>query len=216
MSTPNWAQHERKAIADEFALVGPDAPTLCGDWTTRDLAAHLIVRETRPDAAVGIVVKRLAGWGERVQDGVAKRPWPKLIEQVRNGPPLLSAFSLPGVDRAANTAEYFVHHEDVRRAGRDWDGNTRTLDPMFSETLWTMLNSRGALLFRRAPVGVLLKRSDGRGGQVSVHPGSDRVTIVGPAQEILLYAFGRKDHAHVRIDGSPKALDTFTSADLSL
>jgi hypothetical protein len=79
-----------------------------------------------------------------------------------------------------------------------------------------MLNSRGALLFRRSPVGVLLKRSDGRGGQISVHPGSKRVTLVGPAQEIVLYAFGRKDQALVRIDGTPEVVDAFARADLSL
>ena len=48
---PSPARAERAALCDLFLEVGPDAPTLCGAWTTRDLAAHLVVRERRPDAA---------------------------------------------------------------------------------------------------------------------------------------------------------------------
>ena len=40
------------ALCDLFEEVGPDAPTLCGDWTTRDLAAHLVMRERRPDDVI--------------------------------------------------------------------------------------------------------------------------------------------------------------------
>ena len=43
-----YAFAERLALADLMAEVGPDAPTLCGGWTTRDLAAHLLLRERRP------------------------------------------------------------------------------------------------------------------------------------------------------------------------
>lgn len=216
MGKSNWAQHERKELADLFDVVGPDAPTLCGDWTTRDLAAHLVVRESRPDAALGIVFKPLAGWGTRVQNGVAEHNWPELVEQVRNGPPTLSAFSFPGVDRAMNTTEYYVHLEDVRRAQPDWDGTARSLDPMFSEEIWTMLRGRGSMLFRHAPVGVLLKRTNGRGGQTLVHPGRERVTISGPAQELLLYSFGRRDQALVSIEGSEEAIASLTATNLAV
>ena len=47
------ASRERAALVTTMRAVGPDAPTLCGDWTTRDLAAHLVLRERRPDAAPG-------------------------------------------------------------------------------------------------------------------------------------------------------------------
>lgn len=216
MGKPNWAQQERKELADLFEVVGPDAPTLCGDWTTRDLAAHLVARESRPDAALGIVFKPLASWGTRVQNGIAEQNWPELVDEVRNGPPTLSAFSLPGADRAMNTTEYYVHHEDVRRAQPDWNGTARALDPMFSEEIWTMLRGRGSLLFRRAPVGVLLKRTNGRGGQTLVHPGRERVTIAGPAQELLLYSFGRRDQALVSIKGSEEALARLSATNLSV
>ena len=61
------ARRERDALCDLFVELGPDQPTLCGDWTTRDLAAHLVVRERRPDAAIGIVISKAAGYTDKVQ-----------------------------------------------------------------------------------------------------------------------------------------------------
>ena len=112
----NPAQSERHALCNLFLEVGPDAPTLCEDWTTRDLAAHIIVRESRPDAAGGILIKPLAAYGEKVRKGVAQRDWKSLVEAIRNGPPRLSPMRLTFLDRLTNTVEFFVHLEDVRRA----------------------------------------------------------------------------------------------------
>ena len=61
------AQHERAALVETLRSVGPDAPTLCGGWTTRDLTAHLVLREYRLDAAPGITVPALAGYTTKVQ-----------------------------------------------------------------------------------------------------------------------------------------------------
>jgi uncharacterized protein (TIGR03083 family) len=49
-AAPTLARAERAALCDLFDEVGPDAPTLCAGWTTRDLAAHLVIRERRADA----------------------------------------------------------------------------------------------------------------------------------------------------------------------
>ena len=35
------ARDERSALVASLRDAGPDAPTLCAGWTTRDLAAHL-------------------------------------------------------------------------------------------------------------------------------------------------------------------------------
>ncbi len=98
---------------------GPDAPTLCGDWTTRDLAAHLVLRERRPDAAAGILISQLAGYTARKQKELTERTeWPDLLELVASGPPLYSPLKL--LDPLVNTTEMFIHHEDVRRAASGW------------------------------------------------------------------------------------------------
>ncbi len=59
---------ERAALCDTLDKYGPDAPTLCVGWTTLDLAAHLVAREARSDAALGLVVPPLAGHLQNVMD----------------------------------------------------------------------------------------------------------------------------------------------------
>ena len=119
------AQRERAALVDTMRTVGPDAPTLCGDWTTRDLAAHLVVRERRLDATAGVAVPFLAGYTAKVQRQVTQSTdWDVLLDKIASGPPLYSPFKI--LDPVANMGEMFIHHEDVRRAQADWE--PRSLD----------------------------------------------------------------------------------------
>src|SRR5262245_52492959 len=116
-----YAQEERAALAALLEKTGPDGCTLCEGWQTRDLAAHLVLRERRPDAAAGVMGGPLAGYTARVQRQYLSRySYPELVGLFRSGPPPLSLFAIPGADEAANPVEYFVHHEDVRRAGEEW------------------------------------------------------------------------------------------------
>ena len=182
---------ERSALADLMAEVGPDAPTLCGTWTTRDLAAHLVVRATRPDAAAGIVLGPLASYTEKVMASVARRPWADLVAEVRTGPPRWSPQSLAALDRATNTIEYFVHHEDVRRAADTWE--PRVLDDAAVAALWAEAARASTYLLRRSPVSVVLAPTDGpaAGQQRVVKKGARPVTLVGPVAEIVLATYGR-------------------------
>jgi uncharacterized protein (TIGR03085 family) len=207
----SYARAERAALCDLFVEVGPDAPTLCEGWTARDLAAHLVVRERRPDASVGIVVRPLAGWTEKVQDGEARRPFPELVDKVRTGPPLYSFFRLPGVDELANTFEYVVHHEDVRRAVPGWE--PRDLDPAFRGNLWARLRKSGRMLFGSSGVGVVLRRTDAEGGPVEavLRAGSPAVTVSGDVVELVMHAFGRSE-AHVLIEGDDEVVDAYGRA----
>ncbi|HET6969240.1 MAG TPA: TIGR03085 family protein, partial [Ornithinibacter sp.] len=69
------ARAERLALCDTLLELGPEAPTLCDPWRTRDLAAHLVVRERRPDAAIGIWLPPLAGPAGRTQQHYAHGDW---------------------------------------------------------------------------------------------------------------------------------------------
>ena len=153
-----YSQDERLALAALLEETGPDAPTLCAGWQTRDLAAHVVVRERRPDAGLGMIGGPLAGYTARVQRQYLDRySYPELIAIFRSGPPRLSPFAIPGADETANTVEYFVHHEDVRRGPRA--GRERELPPGLSEALWKRLKS-SRLFLRGAPTGVALARAD--------------------------------------------------------
>ena len=201
MTRDNVAARIRRTLCDTLLSVGPDAPTACEGWTTRDLAGHLVVRETRPDAAAGILVKSAAAYGDRIRQRVAARDWNALVDQVRSGPPRLSPMRLPTVDDVTNTIEYFVHLEDVRRARPDWDVVAN--EPFVDDALFKALR-RGARLFaRKSPVGLVL-RTPGR-DDVVARSAEPRVVIRGPVGEIVLYLYGRT--ARVEFEGPTEAIE---------
>ena len=199
-----FARSERKALCDTFELVGPDAPTLCSPWMTRDLAAHLVVRERRPDVAAAIVLPVMKGRLEKVQNEYAAWNWPRLINEVRTGPPAWSPTSLGPVDEAINTAECFVHHEDVLRGVPDW--SARELPCDLESALWGLVVKVTRLQHARAKVGVVLVAPTF--GERQVHAKTDLGTVVitGPPAELLLYSFGRQRVAQVDVSGSPEAI----------
>ncbi|MFE0513474.1 TIGR03085 family metal-binding protein [Streptomyces sp. NPDC058964] len=202
MST--FAKRERLLLADLLETCGPEAPTLCEGWQTRDLAAHVVVRERRPDAAGGILIKPLASRLDRVMEEFAAKPYEELIQLIRTGPPRFSPFSLKQIDEASNTVEFYVHTEDVRRAQPDW--TPRELDPVFQDALWSRLERSARLVGRGAPTGVVLRRPD---GQTAVaHRGTPVVTVTGEPSELLLFTYGRQSAARVELDGDENAITT--------
>jgi len=206
------AQRERLLLADLLERSGPDAPTLCDGWTTRDLAAHVVVRERRGDAAAGLMIPRLADRLQRVRKEYAAKPYDELVRLIRTGPPRLSPFALKQLDEASNTVEFFVHSEDVRRAAPDW--TPRTIDPVFADALWSRLE-RGARLFgRRSPVGLVLRCPDGR--TTVAHKGTPVVTVTGEPAELTLFAFGRQSAAKVEAEGDEDAVAKAYGAKLGI
>lgn len=203
-----YAQSERRALSDLMLAEGPDAPTLCEGWTVRDLAAHLVLRERRPDAAPGIVIPPMRGYTARVQRQLRGRPWAALVEQVRAGPPAL----LRMVDEQMNSIEMFVHHEDVRRAQPGW--KPRTLDPGEERALWTRLVPMARLGRRGFPVAATLEAPGF--GRVVVRPGEPHVTVTGPPGELALFMSGRQRVARVEISGPPDAVSQLRAARLGV
>ncbi|MBM7170344.1 TIGR03085 family protein [Streptomyces sp. G44] len=196
------AKRERLLLADLLEAQGPEAPTLCEGWRTRDLAAHVVVRERRADAAGGLLIKQLAGRLERVQAEFAAKPYEELIQLIRTGPPRFSPFSLKQIDEASNAVEFYIHTEDVRRAQPDW--TPRALDPVFSDALWSSLERTARLVGRKAPVGLVLRRPDGQ--TVVAHKGAPVVTATGEPSELLLFAYGRQEAADVSLEGDKDAI----------
>jgi uncharacterized protein (TIGR03085 family) len=206
----SYASDERAALCALLDETGPDAPTLCEGWRTSDLAAHLVLRERRPDAAAGLMGGPLAGHTRRVNEALSRQtPFPHLVELIRTGPPPLSVYRLPGMDERLNMVEFFVHHEDVRRGADGWQ--PRELKDGLTDALWQRLQ-RSKLLFRRSPVGVELARDDltsdagQRQVRMTARVRTPVVTVTGHPAELMMWALGRTGAARVRLDGNADAV----------
>lgn len=206
------ARTERAALCDLALEVGPDAPTLSGTWTVKDLVVHLLVREGSP-AAVGIVVPPLSPLVDWESRRLARQDLDVLVERLRHGPPVYSLLAIPTVDRLANMLEFFVHHEDIRRAQEGWE--PRDLPAATQDTLWKVVRMAGRLLVRSAKVGVQIERSDTGERQVLKDSGS-RVVVRGLPSELVMFVYGRKAHARVELDGADADVAALTRADLGL
>jgi uncharacterized protein (TIGR03085 family) len=202
----SFARDERIALCDLLDETGPGAPTLCEGWRTLDLAAHLVLREHRPDAAAGVMGGPLASHTERVQRMlIARNPYRQLVDEIRGGPPRLSVFAIPGMDERLNMVEYFVHHEDVRRGADGWQ--PREIGEGLADALWQRLRA-ARLVFRKAPVGIELVRDDRPAGpghqqvRITAKARTPMVTVTGDPAELTLWALGRTTATRVRLDGS--------------
>lgn len=184
------AQRERQALASLLEQLGPNEPTLCAGWMTADLAAHLVIREHRLDAAIGIVFRPLAKWNAKVMAKSAPK-FARNIALLRSGAPVWSPFRW--FDTQINTLEMLIHHEDVRRAQPGWV--PRDLKAIDSQ-LWTLAKRMCSFSSRRTDKRVSLATPDGR-----TCGATSGVRVVGEPMELLLYLMGRKTAARVVISG---------------
>jgi uncharacterized protein (TIGR03085 family) len=204
------ARVERQQLCDAALEVGPDAPTLCGDWDVRALLAHLLVRERSPLGAAGIQVASLSPLTDRAMDRAAGRDFPDLVAAVRGA---RTPLALPLVDDVVNTLEFFVHHEDIRRAQPRW--SPRSLSRAEESALWTAIKVGGRALVRPAGVPVTIRRSDG-GATAALRGGAGPVVLTGLPSEIVLFLFGRKQTHGLSLTGPDDAIAALKDADLGL
>jgi uncharacterized protein (TIGR03085 family) len=205
----SWATHERTALVDALTELGPDAPTLCEGWTTKDMAAHVYVREHRPDAALGVLpLGPLSAYTERVMASTLRvHGYDEVLRRLRTPAPLVR---LTRAEEAINTVEFFVHTEDVRRPNKM---DARDMPEEFERKIWSRLSKQARMSFRRAKVRVRLEPTVG--APVEVGKG-ELVTVRGKPSEILLLAFNRTNDAKVDLDGNVAAVDALQSARLGL
>ena len=205
------ARRERLALADLAEQLGPDAPTLCGDWTTRELLAHLVVREGSPTGAPGIVLSPLSGLTDQAMDRVGDWDYADLVERVRR-PPRWSPASVPAYEGLANRIEFFIHHEDIRRATPGWE--PRELSTKDQDALWLPLKTVGRVLLRKASVPVALRRTD-TGSRTLPRRGKGGVEVAGLPSELVLFCYGR-EQAEVELIGNEESIATLKAADKGL
>jgi len=181
---------ERTELCDLLLELGPDAPTLCEGWTTSDLAAHLVLRE------------HFHRWSDAERAAEKAKGFPAMVARLRAGAPLIP-WRLPRIRNVFNGLEYFIHHEDVRRAnGRE----PRQPVPDLEALSWRMTGFSARRLARRIrPYGLELARPDGRRRR---YGSGDMATLTGPASEMVLYLSGRRTTARVTLEGDPAAVAT--------
>jgi uncharacterized protein (TIGR03085 family) len=200
---------ERAQLCDLLDELGPDSPTLLAPWTTRDIAAHLVLRERDYLAGPGLVLP--GPWGrmaERRRRALALRDFGWLVARLRSGPPP-GFFRIGWVRRVPNLNDFFVHHEDVRRAnGR----GPRTNGPAMDEALWHNVTLAPWFLARRLNGAGLELHWAGTARTVRARRGEPVARVAGAPGELLLYLFGRRSAAEVEMSGPDRAIEAVRRA----
>jgi uncharacterized protein (TIGR03085 family) len=195
---------ERRSLCDLFDELGPSVPTLLDGWTSHDLAAHLVLREHDVVAGPCLVLPGpFARFAERRRAGLAGRSdFAGLVARIRSGPPV-GFFRIRWVREMASLNEFFVHHEDVRRAN---GLGVRSLGPDMDAGLWRNVRRGGRFLSRRLRAcGLEVEWADG-GERATVRSGAPLARLSGPPGELLLYLFGRRVAAQVEVSGPSEAV----------
>ncbi|QPT53310.1 maleylpyruvate isomerase family mycothiol-dependent enzyme [Rothia kristinae] len=210
----------RAHLAEVLKAAGPDRPTLCEGWRTRDLLAHLLLRETRPDVAAGVALPPLAARTERLtrQLGDQLASPDEYADGLRRFTGARTPTRAIGrVDAGMNTIEYLVHREDVVRGQEEGRAELAALTPFRpdeQELIWGKLGGVGLISALRHPGGLRLVGTDadgepvfgervlrrpareslpGRAVQAVVRaPEEEPVTVTGQPLELLLHLFGRE------------------------
>jgi uncharacterized protein (TIGR03085 family) len=213
MAGPFFDAAERAQFADLLDDLGPGAPTLLAPWTTRDIAAHLVLREHDSLAGPGLLLPGAwSRFAERRQAALAGRDFTELVATFRSGPPP-GFFRLGWVRQLGSLNEFFVHHEDVRRAnGRA----PRANEPALDEALWRNVGRAPWYLARRLRGAGLELQWAGTGKTIRARRGVPAARIAGPPGELLLYLFGRQDAAQVEVSGPAAAVEAVRRAHFGL
>jgi uncharacterized protein (TIGR03085 family) len=103
----------------------------------------------------------------------------------------------------ANLNEFFVHHEDVRRANGLAE---RTLEHQLEIALWRNVRVGGRYLTRRLQHAGLVLEWEATGERVVARRGLPEARVTGTPGELLLYVFGRQRVARVAVSGPDAAL----------
>ena len=200
---------ERQKLADALVAAGPAAPTLCEGWTARDLAAHVVLRDRRPDAALGLILPPLARHLDEVTKGLLAEDFDALVAKVRAGA-AISPMRVTAIDNAVNTLEFAVHAEDVRRGAPGWEPLPR--DAALDKVITSRLKIMRLVLARKSPVTVAFRTGD----RLVAGPPDARVSVTGDPLELLLFFFGRHDAAQVTYDGAESDVLAVKKAKLSI
>ncbi len=217
-----WSRTERADLVATLRAVGPEAPTLCQGWSALGLVSHMVLRENRLDALVGMVLPFAASHTQRLQRQLEQRHgFNGLVQRFADGPPRWHPLRVAAIDEAVNTVEHFTHHEDLRRVQPGWQA--RELPPGYQAALWNRLRRSARVLARRAAPLRLVAPGYGEVMVASRAPKNvgtaelttaDLVTITAPPSELVLFCYGRQAHSAAELTGGSERIAQARSAKL--
>lgn len=195
--TTSTAAVERQALAFALDTAGPDAPTLCAGWDVQDLAAHLVMRDGHVDLLASRRIPKPGAHfrGEAAAETVLN--FDELVERVAAGPPRWSPARLGVVDDAMNTLEFFVHAEDVLRAGPEAPSERRETSPAVQAKLWSVASTTLFPAAARTEHRRVTWLSPGFGAVTHGRRRDPLQILEGAPGELALRAFGREQVADV-------------------
>jgi uncharacterized protein (TIGR03085 family) len=197
-------QQERLELCDLLDGLGPSVPTLLEGWTAHDLAAHIVLRDRDLVAGPCLVLPGpFQRFAERRRVKLAEsKDFAWLVARIRSGPPV-GFFRIGWVRSVPNLNEFFVHHEDVRRAN---GLGPRRLTPELEAAVWRNVRRGSRYLSRRLHAAGLEIEWAATVERVTVRPGEPAARLSGLPGELLLYLFGRQAAAQVEVSGPPEAV----------
>lgn len=168
------------------------ASTLCKGWTVEDLAAHLASRERNPIGGIGLIVPGLHFLHDKRIEKTKAKGHAYILKKLSHYPWWMAA--------ALNTAEFYVHNEDILRGGLKMHRPVPGAEA--SEILWQALH--GLVRVKKdmvADLGNVQLRNSKTGAIITIpnHHAMQDTVVSGPAGEVLLYFYGRRKAAKVSI-----------------
>lgn len=196
---------ERQQLVEYLREAGPHAATLCEGWQTRHMIAHLILRESKPFIAAGVIGGPLGAHTERETKALADTYTTAgaydtaLFKFSKLHGYLHMRARNPKADCAMNLVEYFVHTEDVRRATDEWQ--PRQLPLEVESKIWQMLSKSARMVAGKKYRDGLILKAPGRSPLTITKPkaGKTAATLTGAPGELILHLFGRQKQAQVEL-----------------
>ncbi|MEX3610093.1 maleylpyruvate isomerase family mycothiol-dependent enzyme [Rothia sp. LK2588] len=197
----------RELLVQALLEAQPTDPTLCEGWQARHMVAHLVLRETSPLTAAGVLGGPLGARTERKTDELAQRLSDQRAysEEIARFAGLRGYAQMrtraPKIDQAMNLLEYVVHAEDVRRAQ---PGHERSqFSPEGRQQIWKALRAAARpLAGRDYPDGLVLESAGMTPVAHTVRAARDgavATVLSGAPEELVLYLFGRTEVAEVKV-----------------
>lgn len=198
MTARDDVEAERSALADSLVAVGPQAPTVCGDWTAFDLAAHVVAAERaagipafciRTLAARGVqfsprtevarwVIRRQRRIGYHALIARLRQPSPRLLLA-----PKMVTFSL---------FEVWTHHDDLTTANE----LAHDVPEYLAEAIPWLVRYQT----RRLPTTRLVLRTT-ENREWTFGPDTDPAAIVtAPTADLVRWLAGRRPHTTVDVE----------------